>query len=301
MRFISSIDFCLVSAICNTIHIHKMRKESSQQVDMNRTLVCLAFILIVRTEAAFIGNPYRTLIRSSKIQLQNKQNHLEYSDFGSYGDRSVQDEEAQQLTTEFYQELRERQARGSLDQIDDLDGDKRESSKGYFSKPSTADPPQFAFFSFPSFFNPPAPAPSSAGLFSGTGQTAYSSGRSIRADTQLLESSLNKQVGTPGIIGWHGTYVQAPEQFEQLLRAAAGTIIILSATYLAMELSGGLTIVFPWEEAVFGEIFKDGISNVWVVLGDGVGDAAWFVEESSALVGSVGQAVVKSMEGLVLL
>ena len=292
-----------------------------------RTLISLIILLLTRTRAAFVAKPWKLESIGTTTPLKNKPSHSEYNDFASY-DTTGQEEEAQQLAKEFYKELEHRQATKSLnivsklddrDQVYDVLRSKPSSSDSggskiiFSSPPTTIKSPSPNFGFFPSFFHPPPPPPASAGLFSGRGHTAYSSGRSIRAEMQLLDSSLTKGGGTQSIVGWNGVVHSNPtDQFEQLVKLAAGTLIVLSATYLAIQLSGDLAIVFPWEKAVFDPmvdgIVKDGLSRVLVVLGDGVehvgsvivGDAAWFVGESSALVGSVGQAVARSMEGLVL-
>ncbi|KAL7522197.1 hypothetical protein ACHAWX_006885 [Stephanocyclus meneghinianus] len=293
-----------------------------------RTVISLVLLLLTRTRAAFVAKPWKLHSIGTTTLLKNKPSHSEYSDFASY-DTTCQEEEAQKLAKEFYKELENRQATKSLNIISKLDdrdqmydvlrsrpsSSDSGGSKIIFSSPSTtikSSSPNFGFF--PSFFHPPPPpTPASAGLFSGRGHTAYSSGRSIRAEMQLLDSSLTKRGGTQSIVGWNDVVQSSrTDQFEQLVKLAAGTLIVLSATYLAIHLSGELAIVFPWEEAVFDPmvdgIVKDGLSRVLVVLGDGVehvgsvivGDATWFVGESSAFVGSVGQAVARSMEELVL-
>eukprot|EP00804_Cyclotella_cryptica_P015816 CCRYP_006325-RA/>CCRYP_006325-RA protein AED:0.15 eAED:0.15 QI:0/-1/0/1/-1/1/1/0/285 len=282
-------------------------------------------LLLTRAKAAFVAKPWRLDSTRTTTPLKNKSTHSEYNDFASY-DTTDQEEEAQRLAKEFYKELEHRQAakfstrNSELDDRNDVlrsrpSGSDGGGSKVLFSSPprSIKNPgPSIAFF--PSFFHPqPPPPPASAGLFSGRGHTAYSSGRSIHAEIQLLDSSLNKGDDTQKSGGWNAVFVSNhTDQFEQLLKLAAGTLIVLSATYLTIEVAGELAFVFPWEEAVFDPlvdgIVKDGISRVLVVLGDGVEhvgtviieDAAWFVGESSALAGSVGQAVARSMEGLVL-
>lgn len=231
-------------------------------------------------------------IHTSKTLLKNKHTHIEYNDFASVGEHDiVEEKEALMLTKEFNEEVR---LRG-------LTVDESETREVYTSSPSlqTKDgaSPLFAFLSF---LNPPPPPPSSAGLFSGRGQTAYSSGRSLRAEVQL-QSSISKDSGAR-IIGWDGLYIDSqPDQIEQIFKAAAGTLIVLSVAYLATEITGGLTIVFPWEEAMAAGIAKNGITSVLIVLSDEVEHIGTVMtEESSALVGSVGQALARSMEELVL-
>jgi hypothetical protein len=289
---------CLLASHLYYCQKMKMYKSLIFQHEARRqTLLCLVF-LILCTEA-FIA-PER--IRWHKTLLRNKES-LDYDDFGSYGDTELLEKEAQEWTKEFYKEVRLREARNTLaSDAQELDARETYESSPFISPSSTTDntTPLSVLLSF---FHPPPPPSSSAGLFSGNGKgpTAYSSGRSARAEVQLLESSLNKHKGAR-IIGWDGLYIDSkPDQLEQILKAAAGTVVVLSVAYLATELAGGLAIVFPWEGEIFtpmaGEIAKDGISSILIVLGDGFEHVGSLVIGDAA---SLGQALAHSMEELIL-
>jgi hypothetical protein len=257
-------------------------------------LLLSSLVIVFSTHADAFISPSRLTTQTCKTLLQNKYATNEYSDFDSHD--SVDEElEAQQLTREFYEEVRLRKSR-SYSSIDEVDSNEMYEVKNQLTA-TDDDSPLFAFLSF---LKPSPPPSSSAGLFSGRGQTAHSSGRSQRAEVQLLESTHNNKNGAR-IIGWDGIIIDSkPDQLERILKAAAGTLVVLSVAYLAMELTGGLTIVFPWEEAVAAGIAKEGISSVLIVLSDGVEHVGSLVfEESSAFVGSMGP-LVHSIEELML-
>lgn len=166
--------------------------------------------------------------------------------------------------------------------------------------------PLFPFFSFPS----PAPRPAaSAGLFSGSGATVYSSGRSVRAEIEILETRM-KNTEAQNNSSWDNVYVGSPEQMEEVLRLVAVSLIVLSAAYVSVEAYGGLELV-TWDGAaasanhVMGlmtDATKDGMSGIISVTNGDVflgEDAAWLMKESSSLAASVVN-VVRSVEELVL-
>lgn len=172
--------------------------------------------------------------------------------------------------------------------------------------------PLFPFFSFPT----PAPRPAaSAGLFSGSGTTVYSSGRSIRAEIEILETTIrnndtkrqqNQQWS------WDDIYVGDAEQLEEVLRLVALSLIVASAAYVAIEASGATVTVVSWDEAaasahqfigLVNDATKDGMSGIKVSVSKGdvfLGDeAAWLARESSEFAAHVSEAV-RSVEDLVL-
>ena len=248
-------------------------------------------VILLRLTDAFIGQSIHSRCRTL---LKNKSTRIEYSDFAAYEDNARQEKEAQKLTEEFYEEVRLRQARNS--DVGDTESkriEKIDTSTSFPSKPYNTSP----LLTLLSFLNPPPPPPSSAGLFSGKGKTAYSSGRSLRAEVQLLESSFNKHEAGAGLIGWDGVYIDnSSDQFEKILKATAGTLTVLAVAYFAMELTGELSIAFPWEEAVTGVS-----TSILIVLSDGAERvSSLVVEDSGALVGSAGQALVHTMEELLV-
>lgn len=246
---------------------------------LSPVLLAYALILLTRSDAFLLG-PSIIHVCSNTL-LQNKPTlHSNYNDFECFDNTEVE-REVQQLTKEFYEEVRLRKVK-LLDSTD-------ESTSSSSAVPDDTSSPLMTFLSF---INPPPPPRSSAGLFSGEGKTASSSGRSLRADLQLLEPS---QDNAASIIGWDGLYIDNyfsghPDQLDQVVKAAAGTLIVISVAYFVMEMAGGLTHV-------------EGLSRTFIVLSDGVevgGDAAWLVEESRALIGVMGEALVHSVEEMMV-
>ena len=190
-------------------------------------------------------------------------------------------------------------------------GNGRQRFTNQQSKASTPqDSPIFSLFPF---FSAPAPRPAtSAGLFSGSGTTVYSSGRSIRAEIEILETTIkNNEAKNNKQEIWDGIYVGSPEQLEEVARIVAFSLIVLSAAYVAVEVSGGLEVI-SWDGAaasanhvlsLMNDATKDGMSTIMVSVSNGevfLGEeAAWLMRESSDLAASVVEAV-KSVEELVL-
>lgn len=182
--------------------------------------------------------------------------------------------------------------------------------------PATTGPPQS--FSLPdiifSLFPPPNRSATSAGLFSGSGATVYSSGRSIRAEIEILETTIkNNEAKEKRRAVWEGVYVGSPEQVEEVLRAVAAAVVLLAAAYAAVELSGAAAdaAVASLHSAANlfvgladGAVARDaavpslaiGAGGADVFLGE---EAAWLVRESSELAAAVVEAV-RSVEELVL-
>lgn len=249
-------------------------------------------VILLRLVDAFIGQSIHSCCRTRTL-LENKSNHIEYSDFAAYGDNTQQEQEVQKLTEEFYEEVRLRQARSSV--VRDTESmriEKKDSLTYLSSKPDDRSP----LVALLSFLNPPPSPPSSAGLFSGKGKTAYSSGRSLRAEVQLLESSFNKHETGAGLIRWDGVYVDnSPDQFEKILKATAGTLTVLAVAYLAMGLRGEFNVAFPWEEAATSG------TSVLIVLSERTESiSSLVVEDPGVLVSSMGQAVIHTAEELIV-
>ncbi|KAL7533198.1 hypothetical protein ACHAXR_007192 [Thalassiosira sp. AJA248-18] len=298
---------------------------------------------------------FRTFQLRTETKLKNRlDNNADDDDFAAFNDFQKEDE-GQKLAKEFYQELEYRVSSSEFDTNDNADesyiarnnrGDGKNTNAGEESKntirtvtiraagssPSsssrrftnqpttTKTTPQESSNRFPSFpfFSFPAPAPrpaTSAGLFSGSGTTVYSSGRSIRAEIEILESTLKNSESKNNNQGWDGIYVGSPEQLEEILKLIAVSLIVASAAAIAIEASGGMTLI-SWDGALDGaaasanhvmnlmnDATKDGMSSIMISVGNGdvfMGEeASWLVKESSDLAASVVEAV-RSVEDLVL-
>ncbi len=167
-----------------------------------------------------------------------------------------------------------------------------------------------------SFFSPaPRPAPS-AGLFSGSGTTVYSSGRSIRAEIELLETTIKRngdQQSTsnkwPGLLG--GIQQQqsdTPQLSDEVFRIAVALLIVLSAAHIVITI-GGITESISWDSSAATStnvmsLMNDATKSS-VVISVGHGDifmedeAAWLIRQSSDWVTLAAEAV-RSVEELVL-
>jgi hypothetical protein len=179
------------------------------------------------------------------------------------------------------------------------------SSSSSSRMPSSSFPP-FSLFPLLSLFPPNAPRPAtSAGLFSGSGTTVYSSGRSIRAEIEILETSFKKNddndISDDG--DWRRwVYVG---NADDAVRLIALSLIVLSTLYVAVETTsaiGGMGMeIMTWDGAAASAnrvmaIVNDGVSGVVVGVGGGgdvfVGEeAAWLLRESSEFAAIVVDAV----------
>lgn len=167
-----------------------------------------------------------------------------------------------------------------------------------------------------SFFSPaPRPAPS-AGLFSGSGTTVYSSGRSIRAEIELLETTIkrngNQQSNSnkwPGLLGGiQQPHANTPQQSDEVFRIAVALLIVLSAAYIVITI-GGITESISWDgpAAISTNVMSlmNDATKSSVVISVGHGDifmeeeAAWLIKQSSDWVTLAAEAV-RSVEELVL-
>lgn len=269
-------------------------------------------------------------------------------DFASFNDYDQEEDESRRLAREFYQELEYRQSQSSMelnlndnnDETYTVRGGERNptindasentirtvkirananSRRPFTNKPTPQESspvfPLFPFFSFPA----PAPRPAtSAGLFSGSGTTVYSSGRSIRAEIEILETTIkNNEAKNNKQAPWDSIYAGSPEQLEEALRLVAVSLIVLSAGYIAVEASGGMMELISWDGAAASAaadhvmslmndvVTKDGVSSLMLSMSNGdvsMGgeEAAWLMKESPHMAESMRQ-VVRSVEELVLI
>jgi len=263
------------------------------------------------------------LLRTDTKLRTARDNNAE-DDFALFNDFS-QENDGRELAREFYEELQNRQSSLNSDETYAVsDGRVGEGNTGakttitvrassrqpFDNRPTTtsSSPQQLTpldqFFSFLT----PAPRPAaSAGLFSGSGTTVYSSGRSIRAEIEILETNMrNDDLSAKNKGSWDSFYVGTPEQTEEVFRLVAVSLIVLSAAYIAVEASGGGTaVLISWEDAMslMTGATKDGMSDIMVSVGNGDvfwgEEAAWLMKESAEWATAVEEAV-RSVETLVL-
>lgn len=201
-------------------------------------------------------------------------------DFTSFGENS-EDNGGQQLANEFYQEIEYRRSHGE---------------ETYTTKPIRGTKPLFTTQL------PASPKPAgSAGLFSGGGSTVYSSGRSIRAEIDILNRSMAEDAKRGDGRGGSGIDFDSisQEQLESLLRFVGASLVFLAISGVIIEVSGGgisaITLV--------NDAAKDGISSMMIGVGSGHvffgEDAAWLLKESSIFAATIMDAV-GSVEGKIL-
>jgi hypothetical protein len=198
-------------------------------------------------------------------------------DFASFGE-NAEDNGGQQLANEFYQEIEYRRSHGE---------------ETYTTKPIRATKPLFTPAS--------QKAAGSAGLFSGGGSTVYSSGRSIRAEIDILNRSMAEDAKRGDGRGRSGIDFDSisQEQLESLLRFVGVSLVFLAISGVLIEVSGGgISAITLMNDAA-----KDGISSMMIGVGSGDvflrEDAAWLLKESSIFAATIMDAV-GSVKGKVL-
>jgi len=283
--------------------------------------------------AAFLSSHHVRI--DTRLKLENKQNNnnnADGDDFASYngGYEEDNDNMGQELARKFYEEVEYRQSQppssSSISDLEDniikdtttntirtvriqanrnTDKSTSNSRRLFTNQPVTA---SAASSSSPlsdilSFFSISPPAPQSAGLFSGTGTKVYSSGRSIQAEIQLLETTLKNQEEAEKRKK-NGIIIRTPEQLEDVLRATLVSLILLSAAYMTVESGGGMEVLSVDHVAGLLNDVNEGLSSVMISVGDGevfMGEeAAWLMKESSELAAAAVE-VVKSIEASLVL
>ena len=242
-------------------------------------IICSSILLLINLSFANCFVPAHNNLPFSSIgsalQLSSDE------DFASFGEISEEENEGQQLANEFYQEIEHRRSHGE---------------ETYTTKPIRATKPLFTQL-------PASPKPAgSAGLFSGGGSTVYSSGRSIRAEIDILNRSMAEDAKRGDGWGKNGIDFDSSisqEQLESLLRFVGASLVFLAISGVIIEVSGGgisaITLV--------NDAAKDGISSMMIGVGSGDvfsgEDAAWLLKESSIFAATIMDAV-GSVEGMVL-
>lgn len=296
---------------------------------------------------SFVAKAFPTpwLLLGTDTKLKTKRDNNDEDDFVSFDDFGQEDEGGQELARAFYEELdyRQRQPSSEFNPTDNdekltvsgsdgknkinKDGSKKTikavriradgnnassvgSRRALTNQPtktsSQGTPPAFSLFQ--SLFPVPAPRPAaSAGLFSGSGATVYSSGRSVRAEIEILETTIKNNDAKTNKRGWDGS----EELSEEVIRVIAVSVLIVCA-WVAVDASGGLMVI-PWDGAassanhavgVINDAMKDEFSSIMISVGNGdvfLGEeAALLMRESSDLAASVLEEAVRSVEELVL-
>jgi hypothetical protein len=324
-RFLSKESRIIISVACIVSFLHRHPMASSLVVNPRRPTMSP----LKGTVAAEKTFPSRLAMRLDTKLKNRNENNEGGDDFASFRNFDRGEDEGRRLAREFYQELQYRQGSKPLHESEKENRSDsgaetspmnnavrvRASSRRTFTNqptPSSSSRESSSLFSLLPFFSFPAMAPrpaTSAGLFSGTGTTVYSPGRSMRAEIELLETT-STNIDARNNDAWHWSYVGTPEQLDDVLRLIALSLIVLSSAYVVAEASGaaGMTEIMTWEDAAasayrLAALMNDGVSGVVIGVGNGdvfVGEeAAWLIRESSELAAIVVDAV-RSVERLVL-
>lgn len=281
-------------------------------ISSNRILCLLVFSIAsilhhVRIVSSFNISPIRSQLYAMKsgfiisrayrhtTKLKNDKLYQD-DDFASFND--YQNEGGVDLAAQFYQELEYRDIANDDTSKDRSTEDERDTTNMRSirrtsndsasaerrrrivssQKQSTSNESLLEFLF--SLFAPSQP-PQSAGLFSGTGTTVYST-RSIQAEIQILESTIKNNEENEKL-------EMDKEQLEVRVRSVLISLIVLSAAYIALE-TGDLDSV--------GTLMNDiseGLSSIMISDGEPLlGDAA--SELATSLVDAV-----KSIETFALL
>lgn len=198
----------------------------------------------------------------------------DFATFSNFGEE--EEEDGKGLAREFHRELEVRGCKKKQDE-------------------NQKTPKESRFFQISS---PPTPRPStSAGLFSGSGTTVYSSGRSIRAEIEILETTLKNNDAK-----------DSKGETEELRRSLFSFILALLIAYIVSEaMASGGPAIMPGDGAVSSSdhamsLVLGGMSGITMnVGGDDVflgEEAAWLLRESSGLAAFVVETV-RSVEELV--
>ena len=125
----------------------------------------------------------------------------------------------------------------------------------------------------------------------------YSSGRSIRAEIDILNRSMTEDA--KGGEKWNVDFDLSLEQVENLLKILGSSLVFIVIAGVVFEVSGGGVSTIT----LMNDAAKDGMSSMMIGVTNGeifMGEeAAWLMKESSTLAVSIAEAVC-SVEGVVL-
>ena len=276
------------------------------------------------------------LLPITGTKLDTNANDDDAAAFASFNNLDQgEDDDGRRLAREFYQELHIRQSRSPLtlstdgntfegnsrNDLRQADKSSRASRNHPTTSPSSQEPSSSPLLSFLSFFSPaPRPSPS-AGLFTGSGTTVYSSGRSIRAEMEILETTIKRnddQQSTNNMLAGLLSGIQqkqpggsaaAPQQSDEVFRIAVALLLVLSTAYIVISI-GGMAEVVTLNGASSSashvlSLMNDATKSS-VVISVGQGDmfmeeeAAMLLRQSSEWAVLAAESVVRSLEELVL-
>lgn len=273
-------------------------------------------------------------------------------DFASLSN-SEAEEEGLRLAREFYNELQVRgRGRSDTQSLYDYDTDDDDDENGVSSKsgdegansgntgsswmrrtsssrtfvnnnqsaPSSSSSPREtsleALFSFFSSLDS-SRRTTSAGLFSGSGISVYSPGRSLRAEIELLETIMNKNDAVTDISKTNDSTIDYNDTVRNGVYIGTLSLIVLSAisSGVGMDLimTSDYSPVASFEDAfaslnhllaVIDDITREGISSVMIIANNGEvfmnEEAHWLMRESSELAATFVDTMHSSVEELVM-
>ena len=157
----------------------------------------------------------------------------------------------------------------------------------------------------------------SAGLFSGSGISVYSPGRSLRAEIELLETIMNKNDAATDISKTNDSSIDYNDTVWNGIYIGTLSLIVLSAisSGVGMDLimTSDYSPVASFEDAfaslnhllaVIDDITREGISSVMIIANNGEvfmnEEAHWLMRESSELAATFVDTMNCSVEELVM-
>jgi len=173
-----------------------------------------------------------------------------------------------------------------------------------------------ALFSFFSSFDS-SRRTTSAGLFSGSGISVYSPGRSLRAEIELLETIMNKNDAATDISKNNDSSIDYNDTVRNGIYIGTLSLVVLSAisSGVGMDLimTSDYSPVASLEDAfaslnhllaIIDDVTREGISSVMIIANNGEvfmnEEAHWLMRESSELAATFVDTMHRSVEELVM-
>lgn len=301
-------------------------------------MVMLAIALIVlfpSSSSAWVMTHPRHLLTPTTSTTRLKYNDDDFASLSNF----EAEEEGLRLAREFYNELQLRQ-RGRSDilplyEYDDNDDDDennsirnagsswiRRTSSVPTSSSSSSTPREsslealFSFFS--SLDSSNTRRTTSAGLFSGSGISVYSPGRSLRAEIELLETIINKNDAASAISNtdndrsidnddtvWNGVYIGTLSLIIlSAVTSGVGMDMIMTSDYSPVASFEDAFASLNHLVAAIDDVTREGISSVMIIANNGEvfmnEEAHWLMRESSELAATIRNTMQSSMEQLVM-
>lgn len=300
-------------------------------------------VLLPSSSSAWVMIHPRHHITPTTMTTRLKYNNDD--DFASLSN-SEAEEEGLRLAREFYNELQVRgRGRSDIQSLYDYDTDdddengvssksgdegaswmRRTSSSRTFvnnnqsSPSSSSSSPREtsleALFSFFSSFDS-SRRTTSAGLFSGSGISVYSPGRSLRAEIELLETIMNKNDAATDISKNNDSSIDYNDTVRNGIYIGTLSLVVLSAisSGVGMDLimTSDYSPVASLEDAfaslnhllaLIDDVTREGISSVMIIANNGEvfmnEEAHWLMRESSELAATFVDTMHRSVEELVM-